>query len=322
MNSNTDIDINSDNPKLSGHESGFSTQAVFLGILIVLSITIWSYWSTIFLLYKDWQGNDDYSAGQLVPLVAIFLVWHERKKLKVCDVKPCWIWGVVLVFISQAARFYGLLYMYESAERYSMVIAFAGLVLMITGFQVTKKVFWILLFLFLMIPLPGQIHNFISGPLQQAATSGSVFVLEAFGVNISRQGNVVTLNQNTTMAVEEACSGLRMLTAFIIVTAFIAYMIKRSRFQKAFLLISSIPIAVMCNIIRLCITAVLFMLVSTQAAEKFFHDFAGITMMPVAVLLIFGELWLLNILTLNEPKQQKNIITRTQNKAAENLSKS
>ena len=126
---------------------------------------------------------------------------------------------------------------------------------------------------------------------------------------ISRQGNVVTLNRDTTMAVEEACSGLRMLTAFIIVTAFIAYMVKRSRFQKTFLLLSSIPIAVMCNIIRLCITAVLFMLVSSQAAEKFFHDFAGITMMPAAVLMIFGELWLLKILNTTEPPQEKIIFS-------------
>jgi exosortase len=296
-------------------DSEYSIFSVLPGILIILLITIWSYWSTIFLLYKDWQGNDDYSAGQLVPLVAIFLVWHERKNLKKCTVKPCWIWGIVLLLTAQAGRFYGLLYMFESAERYSIVLAVAGLVLMITGIQVTKKVVWVLLFLLLMVPLPGRIHNIISGPLQSMATSGSVFVLEAFGVIISRQGNVVTLNRETTMAVEEACSGLRMLTAFIIVTAFIAYMIKRSKFQKAFLLFSSIPIAVVCNIIRLCITAVLFMLVSSQAAEKFFHDFAGLTMMPAAVLLIFGELWLLKILTVTEPKPQKNIIISTRKTA-------
>ena len=295
----------------SREDSGFSIFSILFGILVILSITIWSYWSTIFLLYKDWQGNDDYSAGQLVPLVAIFLVWHERNNLKKCTVKPSWILGIVLLLIAQAGRFYGLLFMFESAERYSLVLAVAGLVLMITGIQVTKKVFWILLFLLLMVPLPGRIHNIISGPLQTLATNGSVFILEAFGVNISQQGNVVTLNRETTMAVEEACSGLRMLTAFIIVTAFIAYMIKRSRFQKAFLLFSSIPVAVMCNIIRLCITAVLFMLVSSHAAEKFFHDFAGITMMPAAVLLIFGELWLLKILTVTEPKPQKNIIIST-----------
>jgi exosortase len=137
------------------------------------------------------------------------------------------------------------------------------------------------------------------------SATGSVFLLEAFGARVSQQGNIVTLNQNIPMAVAEACSGLRMLIAFIIVTAFIAYMVKRSRWQKAVLLLSSVPVAVMCNILRICITALLFLLVSTEVAEKFFHDFAGLAMMPAAVILIFSELWIMDKLILPESDNQQ-----------------
>ena len=105
------------------------------------------------------------------------------------------------------------------------------------------------------------------------------------------------------MAVAEACSGLRMLTAFVIVAAFMAYMVKRSRLKKVILLLSSIPVAVMCNIVRLCVTAVLFMIASSELAEKFFHDFAGLVMMPVAVMLMFAELWLLDKVIEPEPAE-------------------
>jgi exosortase len=277
--------------------------------LMLLAVTVLSYWLTIADLFKEWQGNDDYSAGQLVPLIALFLVWRERKTLRRCMLKPCW-WGITLLILAQAARFYGLLFMYESAERYSLVLTAAGLVLMVAGWQVFRSVSWILLFLFLMVPLPGRVHNFISGPLQKIATTGSVFLLEAFGVRVSQQGNIVMLNEETPMAVAEACSGLRMLTAFIIITAFMAYMVNRSRRRKAVLLLSSIPVAVMCNILRLCITAVLILLVSTEVAEKFFHDFAGLAMMPVAVLLMFGELWLMDKLTVPEPDLQQGQATQ------------
>jgi len=185
-----------------------------------------------------------------------------------------------------------------------MVLTLAGLVLMVAGWQVFRSVSWILLFLFLMFPLPGRIHNLINGPLQKMSTTGSVFLLEAFGVRVSQEGNVVILNEKIPMAVTEACSGLRMLTAFVIITAFIAYMVNRSRRKKAVLLLSSIPVAVMCNILRLCVTAVLFLLVSAEVAEKFFHDFAGLAMMPIAVLLMFGELWLMDKLTVPEPNLQ------------------
>lgn len=272
--------------------------------LALVAITAWSYWPTMVSLFKDWQGDDDYSAGQLVPLAALFLVWRERKHLKECLLKPCW-WGVALLVLAQMGRTFGQLFMYESAERYALVLTTAGLVLMVAGWQVFRRVSWILLFVFLMVPLPGRIHNIISGPLRNVATTGSVFFLEAFGVRISQQGNVMMLNQNIPMGVAEACSGLRMLTAFVIVSAFIAYMVNRSRLQKATVLVSSIPLAVVCNMLRIVVTAVLMLLVSTEAADKFFHDFAGVVMMPAAVLLIFGELWLMEKLTMPEPSPRQ-----------------
>ena len=280
----------------------------------LLAVTLWSYWSTIVSLFKDWQRNEDYSAGQLVPLIALFLLWRERKKLKKCLLKPFW-GGIALIILAQAARTYGLLFMYESAERYSLVLTIAGLVLMVLGWHVFRSISWILLFLFLMVPLPGQVHNMISGPLQNLATTGSVFLLEAFGLRISQQGNVVMLNENTPMAVAEACSGLRMLTAFIIITAFVAYMVKRSRWQKTILLLSSVPVAIICNIIRLFVTAILMLLVSTEIAEKFFHDFAGLVMMPIAVLLIFSQIWIMDKLIIPESQPQQ-IYVKGQSKSA------
>lgn len=278
----------------------------------LLAITFWSFWPTIVSLFKDWQGSDDYSAGQLVPLVAIFLVWRERKNLRKCLLKPCWLGGIALLVLAQAGRAYGLLFMFESAERYSLVLTIAGLVLMVAGRQVFRRVIWILLILLLMIPLPGRVHNMISGPLQNMATTGSVFLMEAFGIRVSQQGNVMILNQDTPLAVAEACSGLRMLTAFIIVAAFIAYMVKRSRLQKAALLVSSIPVAVICNMVRIFVTAVLMLKISSEAADKFFHDFAGLVMMPIAVLLMFGELWLMEKLTLPETDQEQDeVIAKT-----------
>ena len=290
-------------------------------LLAMLAVTVLSYWSISANIFKEWQRSDDYSAGQLVPLIALFLVWHERKTLRRCMLRPC-LWGIALLILAQAARFYGLLFMYESGVRYSMVLTLAGLVLMVAGWQVFRSVSWILLFLFLMFPLPGRIHNLINPPLQKMSTTGSVFLLEAFGVRVSQEGNVVILNEKIPMAVTEACSGLRMLMAFVIITAFMAYMVKRSRRQKTFLLLSSVPVAVMCNILRLSVTAVLFLLASAEVAQKFFHDFAGLVMMPAAVLLMFSELWLMDKLTMpdTEPQQgqargqNKSVIKRKKSK--------
>jgi exosortase len=285
-----------------------NSTVLLIAIILPMAIMVWSYWPTIGNLFDDWQNNDDYSAGQLVPIVALFLVWRERKSLKECSLAPCWWWGIAVMLLAQTVRIYGMLTFRSSPERYSLILMIVGSVLIVAGWQVFRRVLWIMLFLFLMIPLPGRIHNLISGPLQHIATTGAVFLLEAFGAKVSQQGNVIMLNETTPMAVAEACSGLRMLTAFVIVSAFMAYMVKRSRLKKAILLFSSIPVAVMCNILRLCVTAVLFMIASSELAEKFFHDFAGLVMMPCAVLIMFAELWLLDKLIEHDPeKAQKKI---------------
>jgi exosortase len=266
-----------------------------LALLALLVVAAWSYCPVMSGLVHAWEGSDDYSAGQLVPLVAVFLVWHERKRIRECPLVPCWRGGVALLLLAEAASIYLFLAgAHPSLERYLIVVALASLVLLVAGRQVFRRVLWILLFLLLMVPLPGRIHDLIGAPLQTVATTGSVFLLEAFGISVSQQGNVVVLGGVTPLAVAEACSGLRMLMAFIIVAAFIAYMIKRPRWMKGVLLASSIPVAVVCNMARIFATAILMLYVSTEMAQKFFHDFAGYVMMPAAVMLLFGEIWLMD----------------------------
>jgi exosortase len=271
-------------------------------VLLLIIVTSWVYWPIITSLLHIWQVDVNYSVGQLVPMVALFLVWAERKNLKKCSVRPCWWGGLALLVLAQVARLFGLLLMYGSIPRYTFVPTIMGLVLMVAGWQVFRTLFWIMMFLFLMLPLPGPIHNMVSGPLQIMATTGAVFLLEAFGVNVSQQGNVINMNETSALAVAEACSGLRMLTAFVVVAAFIAYMIKRSRGHKIIVLFSSIPVSVICNIVRIFLTALFMLYVSEEFADKFFHDFAGYVMMPVAVLLIFGELWLMDKLFIADSK--------------------
>jgi exosortase len=280
---------------------------------LLIAVTAWAHWAIIVDLLAEWRRDENYSAGSLVPLVGLFFVWVERERLGRCILKPCWRAGMVLLLVAQVARGFGLLFLYESAQRYALVLTVAALTLTVAGTQIFYRLRWILVFLFLMVPLPGRVHNQIAGPLQNLATSGSAFLLEVFGVRVGQQGNIVMLNGGTPLAVAEACSGLRMLTAFIIVAAFIAYTVKRPRWEKAIVLASSPLVGVLCNIVRIFLTALLVVHGSTGWPERLFHDFAGLLMMPVAVGLLFGELWVLDQVAA-EPTAQPapaQIVTRS-----------
>lgn len=269
-------------------------------LLLLLPIALlWSYWPTIERLVQQWRTDDNYSVGALVPLAALYLLWQRRASLAKCPVSSSW-WGVGVILLAQAARAFGLLFDFKSAERYSMVLTAVGVVLLVGGRRLCHETRWILLFLFLMVPLPGRMHDLISVPLQDLATASAVFTLELFGVTVVREGNVMVLNHQVSVAVAEACSGLRMLTAFIVVAATLAGAADRPRWQKLVLVLSSIPVAILCNLARLVVTAVLYMIASGETAERFFHDFAGLTMMPLAVLILLGEMWLMSRLVIQE----------------------
>ncbi len=260
---------------------------------------LWSYWPVLESLVYDWRTNDDYSVGALVPLAVAYLAWDRRRSLSQCAVGPC-LWGAAIMLGAIALHIFGLLFYFKSAERYSIVLTVAGLLLLVAGRDVFRRVFWLLALLILMVPLPGQVHTFIAGPLQNLATRSASVVLELLGVVVVREGNVLILEGSTPVAVAEACSGLRLLTAFMVVTCVMALIVRRPRWQKTALLLSSIPVAVVCNLIRLTATSLVFMSYGNEAAERFFHDFAGLLMMPMALALLYAELLFFDLLVITD----------------------
>jgi exosortase len=265
----------------------------WIGPLLVVIAFGWAYLPILPSLWREWQNDPNYSVGQLVPLAAMYVAWNRRRELRATRVAPCWL-GFIPLVAAQLLYLAGMIFLFQSAERFAFLLTVASLVLLLAGTGVFWKLRWVLLFLLLMMPPPGRLHNLISGPLQDQATAGAVFVLETLGVHVVREGHVLMLNDAVPVAVAEACSGLRMLMAFIVVAVFMAFIANRPTWQRAFVVISSVPVAIVCNLLRLVATAALYMYVSSDVGKMFFHDFAGLSMMPLAIAILLGELWLLN----------------------------
>ncbi|RJP40396.1 MAG: exosortase/archaeosortase family protein [Phycisphaerales bacterium] len=283
--------------EVAAEAGGAALRPVLLCLAALLALAVWSYWPVVCRLAREWRSNDDYSVGMLVPPAALYVLWLKRRSLERSRLRPFW-GGLAVLALAEFARWYGLTRLFESAERYALALTVFALVLMVAGIDFVRRSLWVWAFLLLMVPLPGRVHNTIADPLQSFATSGAVFTLELLGITVERSGNTMVLNGDTPMAVAEACSGLRMLTAFVVVSSLFAFVVHRPTWHKATIVISSVPIAIACNVLRLVATAMLFLWASSATAEKFFHDFAGLVMMPAAFLMLMGELWILRRLEL------------------------
>lgn len=291
---------------MTTHSAGSGGLAGWSIVALITGAVLWSYWDVVTGLVRDWRTDDNYSVGQLVLPAALYLLWTRRTRFRKIAMSPAW-WGAIILVVAIGLRIrYGFMFMYESAERYALWLTIVGVVVLVCGWAMTREVGWVLVFLLLMIPFPGQIHNAISGPLQNVATAGATVALETLGYRVIRQGNVLVLGGDVSVTVAEACSGLRMLTAFITVAAVLAFLIHRPAWQKAIVVLSSVPIAIACNLVRLVATAMIFSFAGSGAAERFFHDFAGVTMMPLAVVFLVFELWFLSRLVSDDDDQRHN----------------
>ncbi|MHC4739597.1 MAG: exosortase [Planctomycetota bacterium] len=276
--------------------------------VLVLTTFFWSYWPGFMDLWRIWQRSDEYSSGLLVPFLAVYILWSRRHEIALCHIGPS-VWGIFAFLVAQGIRILGLFFIYGSAERLSIALSIAALVLLLFGWQFFRKVATVLLFLCLMLPWPNRVQAAVALPLQRWATSSSVFCLEMLGYPVVQEGNIIHVGR-ATVAVAEACNGLRMITAFFIISGLVAFLVKRAWWEKLIILASSLPIALLCNSVRLTLTAVAFTVLNGEYWERIFHNFGGYAMMPLALAAVVTELWLLTTLTTLPMKKEAIIIER------------
>jgi len=276
--------------------------------VFVLTAFFWSYWPGLVDLWSIWQRSDEYSSGLLVPFLTVYILWSRRHEIAMCRIVPS-VWGIFAFLVAQSIRIFGLFFIYGSAERLSIVLSIAALVLLLFGWQFFRKVATVLLFLCLMLPWPNRVQAIVALPLQRWATSSSVFCLEMLGYPVVQEGNIIHIGRST-VAVAEACNGLRMITAFFIISGLVVFLVQRAWWEKLIILASSLPIALFCNSVRLTLTAVAFTVLNGEYWESIFHNFGGYAMMPLALAAVVAELWLLTALTMLPMKKEAIIIER------------
>jgi exosortase len=107
------------------------------------------------------------------------------------------------------------------------------------------------------------------------------------GVPVYREGNLLFLS-STQLEVAEACSGIRSLYSYMMLGCVFAVMVRRWR-NKILLIISTIPLALFVNIVRVTTTGILANYFGARVAQGFFHEFSGLILFGVGFFLLVGE---------------------------------
>lgn len=250
---------------------------------ILIAFTILINITAFIALVSDWFNDDNYSHGFLIIPVAIFLIWSKRKEL-VFPARPN-LSGILLFGFGVLGLILGIAAKEFFTTRMSLLIIISSISLYHLGNENFKKVWFAFAFLVFMVPVPATIYYSATIPMQLFSSKITNLVLHLMGMPAIRQGNIIYLPQYT-LEVVEACSGLRSLVSLLALSSLYGYLTLSGKVRPAFLFMAAIPIAIVTNIVRLIVTAIGAYAVSTQFAEGFLHEMAGIGVFAIAFILI------------------------------------
>jgi len=266
--------------------------AIFTGLLV------YSYLPGLTNAYIAW-ANPQYAHGWIVPLFSAALLFWWRQPIAAPVALSARLAGLLLLAAALGLRLFAASYRIVTIDMYTFVPAICGVFILLGGWSVFRWAWAPLMFLIFMYPLPDEATRYLLGPLQTTATMVSTFALQTLGLEAYREGNQIVIGE-MHLGVVDACSGLRMLTIFCALSVGLVMVGRRSWWENAIILSSAIPIALAVNSIRITVTGVLYQVADTEFAERVFHDWAGLVMMPMAMGMLWAEQYILSNVFLAE----------------------
>lgn len=243
-------------------------------------------------LIEAWNIKPEASHGYLIMPISLFLVWKSRERLAVCKPDGERL-GLFLILLGLGLYFVGFIAKISTLSNISLILNMLGVLLSILGRKITRVLIFPVLFLVFMIPVPDSIYVSLTAPLKLFVSALSANILQGLGVVVIREGNIFTF-ANTSLEVVEACSGLRSLISYLVLSTLLAYFLPPNTSVKKIILIAlTVPAALLVNIMRIVITGVLSNTWGKSMAEGFFHETAGVVLFFVGACMLFGIFYLM-----------------------------
>ncbi|MEC9341650.1 MAG: VPLPA-CTERM-specific exosortase XrtD [Pseudomonadota bacterium] len=250
------------------------------------------FWSSIEWAIHNWTSKEEYSHGILIPFVTLYLLWQRRYPiLQAADPRGSG-WGVLLILAGLAGLVLGQLSTVFFISHYALLSVLIGLVLSAFGASATRYMLMPLLLLALVIPLPVFLYNQLSTQLQLVSSWLGVEIIRACDISVFLEGNVIDLG-TMKLQVVEACNGLRYLFPLVSLAFICAYLFEAPLWQRALVLLSSLPITVVMNSVRIGFIGVMVEYFGPEQAEGFLHAFEGWVIFMICAAILLAQIWVL-----------------------------
>jgi exosortase len=282
----------------------------YIKIVIIGVLFCFLFRNEIESIVSRWLVDSSWSHGFLIPLFSLYFVNQKRDEILRCarndEFKVNYL-GLVFLVLGILFYPFNIVHLqYGYLRSVDMIATLGAIVLFLGGWQLVKLTWLPITFLVFAVPLPERFYRELTIPMRQwaaAVASGLLDLvpqLEAMAsgvvIDVFYKGRAL----EPALDVAEACSGMRLLMAFLALGVAMAYLHYRPLWQRIILLVSTVPIAILCNIVRVTVTGFIYVLVHPKYAQGIYHDMLGLAMLPLAFGLYGVLAWFMSSLFIDE----------------------
>lgn len=261
-------------------------------------------------LFDLWMSPKE-SHGLLIPLFSLYFIYQERHRLRKLVAKPSY-WGVLLIGLSVYGYVYSFFKGFYYPRQIMMISLIGGVVLLLGGWRTAKIVWLPVVFLIFAMPLPARLYTEITMPMRELASTVAAVLLNALpAVHCEASGVIISgtrLGMDINLNVAEACSGMRLLLAFVALGVAMAWLEPRPIVHRLILVCSTIPIAILCNMIRVLVTGLIYIYIGSEYTGGTLHTILGMVMLFVAFSFYGGLAWIMTNLYKDEDEDEGGIL--------------
>jgi len=240
-----------------------------------------------------------YSHIWLVPLVSVFFLVTERKKIfqnvtySYRGGIPLVIAGTIVYLASRNLHADLNLNDYSALTTFAAILFVNGVFLLCYGVQAFKSALFPLLFLVFMVPIPTFLMDRIIDLLLVGSTAMTELLFKLFGAPYIREGATFHL-PGISIEVAKVCSGIRSSLALFITMVIAVHLFLKTTWKKIVLLLMIYPVTVFKNGVRI----VTISLLATYVDERFLtkswlHHSGGFVFFIPSLIFLGFILWLL-----------------------------
>ncbi|MDX9911551.1 MAG: exosortase/archaeosortase family protein [Phycisphaerales bacterium] len=257
---------------------------------------------------------EDWGHSYVMPLLVAFVLWQRRAALRTAPVEVFWPALMPLLVGVLAYYFFIVGVPNHMLQGWAVLMTLFSLVLLVAGPAVGRLTAMPIAMLLCAVTISDQIMFKVTWALKLMAAQASYVVLKVLGLiagfSVDVTGNrldiVTAAGKDIPLNVADACSGMRMVVAFVALGGAVALLGCKHWWQRIAIVLLATPVALVMNVVRVVILGLLTLFNPDLAAGDA-HTLIGTILLFPSLLTFLGVVWVLNRLV-REPATPKGAI--------------